>query len=116
VSRRILVFRGVFVVAVLAVGAGVMMPTRVWVNQQQQISAAEQQLQTLEDHNAELATRVEKLKSSDEVEYRAGEEFGWVRPGDELYTSPPAPPPSISLPDRWPFNLVSDALQQVGRN
>lgn len=105
--------RAALFVIVLLVGAGMFLPTRTWVNQKQSISAAETQLENLTEQNAQLASRVERLRTSEQVEFRARSDFGWVRPGDELYTITPPAPPTIHLPDEWPFNLVEDALKSV---
>ena len=112
-SRSSFILRSAFFIGVIAIGAGLILPTRVWVSQRQQIAASETQLSTLQKQNGALAERVEVLKGPDQVGIRAGEEFGWVMPGDELYTIPPAPPPVLTLPEVWPFNVVEEPLQNV---
>ena len=90
---------------------GVMvMPGRLWFGQRDAIAQAEAQLTELKADNGELARRVKLLGSDELIEREAHDGFGWVYPGDELYTITPPPPLSVELPDVWPFDLVEQSL------
>ncbi|MFP5326519.1 MAG: FtsB family cell division protein [Acidimicrobiia bacterium] len=81
------------VVSVLLVGALFLFvfPTRTWLQQRQQIDAAEARLEVLDDQNRRLSARVNELQTDAEVERIAREQYQLVRPGEEAYAILPAP-------------------------
>jgi len=66
-------------------------PTRTWLAQRAEREAAVAQLELLEEQNAILASRVEALRSDEEIERLAREQYNLVRPGEEAYALLPAP-------------------------
>ena len=99
-----LVGGGTGLVLVLALGV---FPTRSWLDQRRDVSAAEQRLAVLREQNEELQSRLEQLSTPEEVERLAREQYNLVRPGEEAYSVLPAPLPALELPDVWPFGPLS---------
>jgi cell division protein FtsB len=71
-------------------------PTRTWLAQRHESAAATEQLQVLTKENAKLASRVKALKSDDEIERLAREQYNLVKPGEEAYALLPGPSASSS--------------------
>ena len=89
-------------------------PTRALLAQRSDIAAAESTLDHLDDRNAELSARVDALGTDDEIERIAREQYHLVYPGEEAYALLPAPPPTIPVPDAWPFRALGEALAAEG--
>ena len=47
---------------------------------------------------------MDTLKTDEEVERLAREQYNLVRPGEESYAILPPPPPKVELPQWWPFS------------
>jgi cell division protein FtsB len=102
VSRRLF---GLFVTAVVVVGVlfTFVNPTRQWLDQRGNISAAHERVDVLDKRSADLAARAEQLRTDAEVERLAREQYGLVKPGEQAYAilptqapAPPAAPPEAS--------------------
>ena len=50
------------------------------------------------------------LETDEEIERRAREDYGYQRPGEEIYNVLPSPTDPIGLPETWPFTGVERAL------
>ena len=66
-------------------------PTRTWLSQRQETAAATEQLQVLTKENTKLTARVKALRSDDEIERLAREQYNLVKPGEEAYALLPGP-------------------------
>ena len=66
-------------------------PTRTWLQQRDDIDAAEKRLEVLDEQNRKLSARVNELQTDAEVERIAREQYQLVRPGEEAYAILPAP-------------------------
>ena len=66
-------------------------PTRTYLQQRREISAAQERVAVLEEHEHELARDNARLETDAEVERRAREDYGFVRPGETSYVLVPAP-------------------------
>jgi len=71
-------------------------PTRTFFSQRKEVSAAERRLQVLEQSTKALKHDNARLQSDSEVERRAREDYGLVRPGETPYVLVPAPPPTTA--------------------
>jgi cell division protein FtsL len=89
----VLVVLGLVVVVVLF---AFVYPTRTFLQQRKEVGAAERQLAVLEQNSRTLRTDNARLESDAEVERRAREDFGMVRPGETPYVLVPAPPPTTA--------------------
>lgn len=72
----------VFFLAVMLVG---LVPFRQILNQRSAVAAAEERLVALERTNEKLVDEIAALKTPVEIERRAREDFGLVRPGETTY-------------------------------
>lgn len=100
----------VSIVAVLVLFGGVF-PTRAFLAQREAIAAAEDELAAVEAANAELEERVAALGTDAEVERIAREQYNLTFPGEEAFAILPAPPPTLPVPDAWPFRSLRAAIQ-----
>lgn len=78
--------------ALVAVLFAFVYPTRTYVQQRQEQRTANQRLEVLEDSTKALKRDSARLQSDAEVERRAREDYGLVRPGETPYVLVPAPP------------------------
>jgi cell division protein FtsB len=113
VSRRA---RRVLAAAVSLVVLAMMtiaLPARTWVSQQREVARAEAELAQLDSTNRALARKIRRLSEPAAIERQAREEFGFVEPGEESYTVPPAPPREVTLPEVWPFDLLQESVARA---
>lgn len=68
-------------------------PTRTWLGQRRALQAAEARVEVLDEQNRRLAARVAELKTDEEIERLAREQYQLVKPGEEAYAILPAPAP-----------------------
>lgn len=100
----------VFFLAVMLVG---LVPFRQILNQREAVSAAEARLETLIETNAQLEDDIEALETPVEIERRAREDFGLVRPGEIAYIVVPTEIEEVevlessSRPNSW-FDSIVD--------
>ncbi|MCU0269639.1 MAG: septum formation initiator family protein [Acidimicrobiales bacterium] len=97
-------------VAVALVIVGGLFPTRTYLAKRQEVAEAEARLAGLEADNASLQARVEALDSDTEIERLAREDYGLVKPGEEVYRVVPPPQDPVEIPQVWPFNQLRDDL------
>ena len=96
--------RGWLVMACLALGGVVVLaafPARSYIDQRHQQHAVEQRVRALSDDNHRLTERAAQLQTDAEIERLAREQYGLVRPGEEVYAvvgSAPAQPPPPAPP------------------
>lgn len=78
-------------VAVIAVLAVAVFPTRLWMSQKDDIASAERRVAVLHEANAALQQRVDELGTDSAVERLAREQLNLVKPGETAYAVlPPA--------------------------
>lgn len=97
---------GVVLLGVLAVGV---FPTQTYLDQRRNTTEAEQRLAVLRDQNAAYEVRIKRLKTAEEIERLAREQYNLVLPGEEAYAVLPAPLPPLELPPVWPFGPMIPA-------
>ena len=88
-STLVLLLLGLALVAVLF---AFVYPTRTYINQRRELNSAERRLQVLEENTKALQHDNARLQSDAEIERRAREDYGLVRPGETPYVLVPAPP------------------------
>ena len=97
-STLVLLLLGLALVAVLF---AFVYPTQTYLHQRKELNAAERRLQVLEQNTKALDHDSARLESDAEVERRAREDYGLVRPGETSYVlvpSPPTTPTTAPLP------------------
>jgi cell division protein FtsB len=96
--RRGVVVLFVFGLVVVVVLFAFVYPTRTFFQQRKEVTAAERRLEVLEQSTKALQRDNAQLQSDAEVERRAREDFGMVRPGETPYVLVPAPTPTTWVP------------------
>jgi hypothetical protein len=91
---------GVAVLGALAIG---LFPTQTFLDQRSSTAEAQQRLAVLRAQNEAFEDRLHRLRSDDEIERLAREQYNLAFPGEEAYAVLPAPLPSLDLPEVWPF-------------
>lgn len=114
-TRRARLLRTGLAVLVALVAGVLVIPVGTWVDQQRDIEQAAAQLRDLRRENDVLEDNVARLGSRDSIEGRARRDFGLAQPGDETYAVAPALPPSVDLPDVWPFDRLEEPLTRAAR-
>ncbi len=71
-------------------------PIRTLLAQRDERGAVQDQLELLEEQNAQLEKEVERLLSDSEVERLARERYNLVRPGETPYAVVPGPEPTTT--------------------
>jgi len=102
-QQRVRRRRGVLVLGLLGLAVVVVLfafvyPTRTFLAQRKEVTAAQRRLEVLEESTKALQRDNDRLQSDAEVERRAREDFGMVRPGETPYVLVPAPSPTTPLP------------------
>ncbi|HYI62855.1 MAG TPA: septum formation initiator family protein [Acidimicrobiales bacterium] len=87
-------------------------PTRQWWAQRDELGQRREELARQQDESEQLEQRIATLRTEEEVERLAREEFGMVRPGEEAYQILPPPVAPVDLPDTWPFTGADDWLNR----
>ncbi len=113
-SRGLSRLVGPALLAVLTIGVLVIgvFPTRTWLDQRQETAAAEAQLEQLQADNAAAQAQVDALQTDAEIERLARQQYGYARPGDEVYHVVPAPKDPVRVPEAWPFNGLGSTLER----
>ena len=85
----------IVVASVIFIGIlfGAVYPTRTYLRQQRELSAAEHKLDLFREQNGRLEAEVKRLESDEEIERIARARFNLVKPGEEAYAIVPVPPP-----------------------
>ena len=73
-------------------------PARTWYDQRQEIAAAIERNEVLDQQNRQLQARADLLLTDAEVERLARAEYGLVKPGEEAFGILPAPGSGPKLP------------------
>jgi hypothetical protein len=95
-----LVGGGAVLCGVLAVAV---FPTSTYLDQRADTAEVEQRLAVLRAQNDAYEVRIARLRTPEEIERLAREQYNLVFPGEEAYAVLPAPLPELDLPALWPF-------------
>ena len=72
-----------------------------WQHKRTQEKQLEKEINRLQQENADLSVRVDRLKSDpDAIEREAREKLHYARPGEVIYDLPPDPAPQSTSPAR----------------
>jgi cell division protein FtsB len=86
----------VFFLAVMLVG---LVPFRQILNQRDAVAGAEDRLEALIEANGDLEDEIAALETPVEIERRAREDFGLVRPGEIAYIVVPTEAEAVEVDD-----------------
>ncbi|HUQ39068.1 MAG TPA: septum formation initiator family protein [Acidimicrobiales bacterium] len=106
-------------VALVAILALAVFPTRGYLDQRRQLDLAQRRVELLAQQNDQLSKRVDRLHTDAEIERLAREQYHLVRPGEEAYAVLPsveeiAEDPQV--PKRAPVVHRSESLWSKVRN
>jgi cell division protein FtsB len=106
---KLALFGGLFVLVVMGTIAAAVfiLPLGTWFDQDEQLDQRQAELAELQRVNGQLSGEVERLRTDDGVREAAREEIGFVEDGDQRSTILPLPPVPRTLPDGWPYNVVT---------
>jgi cell division protein FtsB len=88
------------VVAVLFFGV---FPTRLWLDQRDDIASARSRIDDLQAQIGDMEARADALRDPAQIEQLARDEFLLVHPGDESFVIQPPPREKPDFPAVWPF-------------
>lgn len=110
--RRRGMIAGALAATVLAVGVLFVAaaPVNTYRAQRQTTDEAKGDLAEVRAERERVQAETALLETDSEIERRAREDFGYQRPGEEIYDILPAPTEPIGLPDAWPFTGAERAL------
>jgi cell division protein FtsL len=111
--RRFRWLFNVWTALVVAVAGGLLLllvfPTRAWLNQRHQITAAQHRLDVLNTENQRLHDEATRLTTPEEVERLAREQFNLAKPNEQVFSVLPSPA-AAPLPDTWPYGLLKQIV------
>ena len=79
-------------------------------HQRANTATAEAELAEVVAERERIQQETRLLETDEEIERRAREDYGYQRPGEEIYNVLPSPTEPIGLPETWPFTGVERAL------
>jgi len=94
-------------VGVLFVGV---FPTQDYLEQRAATRRSQAELDAIREERRRIEAQRAELRTDEEIERRAREEFGYVKPGEEAYNILPGRTEPLGLPDLWPFTGVERAI------
>ncbi len=97
----------VLFIGVLVVGV---FPTRTWLTQRSATAQSESELRQLKAERVTVQREAKGLQSGAEIERRAREDLGYVKPGEQAYAILPGQSDPTGLPNQWPFVGVERVL------
>jgi cell division protein FtsB len=99
----------VVTIGVLVLGA---FPTKTLLDQRRTAASSEAQLEQLQASNAAAQAQVDALRTDAKVEELARTDYGYAKPGEEVYhVLPPARDP-VRVPEAWPFTALGGSLER----
>jgi len=102
-TRRLILMMVVVTAAAAALPLGVV-PFRDWLEQRDRTAALRVEVEAVEDVNRGYDERIDALGTDEEIERRAREDYGLIRPDEEAYAIPPSPRTEREVPGVWPFD------------
>jgi len=91
------------------------LPVQTYFAQDERIDQRAEQLEQLEQVNADLRAEVERLRTDDGVREAARVELGMVREGELRQSILDLPDVPTDLPAGWPYSIVT-GIAEVRRN
>ena len=98
------------VVAGSAVVSLFVFPLRDWVTQREALAKKTAEFEKLADANEALQNDVNALSTPEGIRRAAREQLGYVQPGEQRIDLGPMPALPTTLPDAWPYTMVTDIV------
>jgi hypothetical protein len=96
---------GAFVLALFVI------PIRTWTNQRTIVAQRTEQFAAYEDINDVLQEEVDVLRTPQGTQEAIRSQLGYLLPSESRVPLLATPNAILTLPDRWPYSLVSRILQ-----
>ena len=96
---------GAFVLALFVI------PIRTWTNQRTVVAQRNEQFAAYEDINDVLQEEVDVLRTPQGTQEAIRSQLGYLLPSESRVPLLATPNAILTLPDRWPYSLVSRILQ-----
>ncbi len=93
--------------------AALAVPTRRYLAQRSEIATRDAELKEITQRNDRLEARRDRLDDPEEIQQIARRDYGLVLEGEESYTILPSATAGLVLPRGWPFDVLSNPLEQV---
>lgn len=106
-SRRLPLLAGCLT-GVALLGGLAWQPLMTWRDVSSARAEVRAELEEVRRDNEAQRQELEEEREPAEVERRAREEFGMVRPDEEVYTVVPLDAAALELPNHWPFDVIAD--------
>lgn len=97
-------------VAVAAMFSLFVFPIRDYATQSETLTRKESEIEALADANEQLQNEVNELATPEGIRNAARSELGYVLPGETRIALAPMPDLPTTLPNAWPYTLISDIV------
>lgn len=85
-------------------------PAREYFTQRTALAQKNKEFNALADANEQLQNQVNQLQTPEGAAQAAREQLGYVAPGEHKVTLLPMPALPTSLPNEWPYSVVSNIV------
>lgn len=89
------------------------LPIHTYLENQAALADTQQQLADVRESNRRMDEELARFDTDAELERVAREQYGWVKPGEEVYHVPQPAEDPVAVPDVWPFTQLHDRLHAV---
>lgn len=97
-------------VAMAALFSLFVFPIRDYVAQSETLQRKESEIEALADANEQLQNEVNDLGTPEGIRNAARSQLGYVLPGETRIALAPMPDLPTTLPNAWPYTLISDIV------
>jgi cell division protein FtsL len=97
-------------VALAAMFSLFVFPVRDYVAQSETLDRKESEIEALADANEQLQNEVNDLGTPEGIRNAARSQLGYVLPGETRIALAPMPDLPTTLPNAWPYTLISDIV------
>lgn len=112
-QNRVVVWGARLVGATVAVAAMLSLfvfPIREYITQADTLERKRAEFEALADANEQLQNEVNDLATPEGTRNAARSQLGYVLPGEERLSLTPMPALPTTLPDAWPYTMVTDIV------
>ena len=88
----------------------VVIPVSDYVAQRSELDRKEREFEALADANEQLLNEVTQLETPEGAIAAARRQLGYVMPGEQRVALVPMPALPTTLPDAWPYSMVTDIV------
>jgi cell division protein FtsB len=108
--KRLLVAAGATVIGAATIAALFVLPVKAWFTQGDESVAKRHELDVINAQNAQLEAEINRLNTDDGIGEAARREIGYTNRGEQRVTVIPAPAAPLTLPNGWPYDVISQII------